>query len=108
MNIVTRTASPPTTSLDEHTAAELAEFFRALGDTSRVRILTALLEGELNVGALAERAGVSMSAVSHHLRGLRQLKLVRARRDGRHIFYGLDDAHVATLLEQGLDHVRHG
>jgi len=95
-------------ALDEHTAAQLAEFFRALGDTSRVRILTALLPGELNVGALAERTSVSMSAVSHHLRGLRQLRLVRARRDGRHVYYSLDDAHVATLLEQGLDHVRHG
>lgn len=96
------------TGLDEHTAAQLAEFFRALGDTSRVRILMALLPGELNVGALAEQTGVSMSAVSHHLRGLRQLRLVRARRDGRHVFYSLDDDHVATLLEQGLDHVRHG
>jgi len=96
------------TALDEHTAAQLAEFFRALGDTSRVRILTALLPGELNVGTLAERTSVSMSAVSHHLRGLRQLRLVRARRDGRHVYYSLDDAHVATLLEQGLDHVRHG
>jgi DNA-binding transcriptional ArsR family regulator len=93
---------------DERTAADLAEFFRALGDTSRVRILMALLPGDLNVGALAEQTGVSMSAVSHHLRGLRQLRLVRARRDGRHVFYSLDDAHVATLLEQGLDHVRHG
>lgn len=99
---------PPSMALDEHTAAQLAEFFRALGDTSRVRILTALMQGDLNVGALAERTGVSMSAVSHHLRGLRQLRLVRARRDGRHVFYGLDDVHVATLLEQGLDHVRHG
>lgn len=93
---------------DEHTAAQLAEFFRALGDTSRVRILLALREGEQHVGALAELTGVSASAVSHHLRGLRQLRLIRPRRDGRHVYYRLDDDHVAMLLEQGLDHVRHG
>ena len=98
----------PLATVDEHTAAQLAEFFRALGDTSRVRILMALLAGEVHVGALAERTGVSMSAVSHHLRGLRQLRLIRARREGRNVFYSLDDAHVATLLEQGLDHVQHG
>lgn len=99
--------APATTILDEHMAAELAEFYRALGDTSRVRILTALLAGELHVGALAERLGLSDSAVSHHLRGLRMLRLIRARRDGRHVFYSLDDDHVVVLLEQGFDHVRH-
>jgi ArsR family transcriptional regulator len=94
--------------VDEHAAAELAEFYRALGDTSRVRILTALLSGETHVGALAARVGLSDSAVSHHLRGLRQLRLIRARRDGRFVYYSLDDDHVVVLLEMGLDHVRHG
>ena len=93
--------------LDEHSAAELAEFYRALGDTSRVRILTALLAGEMHVGAMAERIGLSDSAVSHHLRGLRQLRLIRARREGRYVYYSLDDDHVVVLLEMGLDHVRH-
>jgi DNA-binding transcriptional ArsR family regulator len=95
-------------SFDERTAVQVAELFRALGDTSRVRILAALAGGEMNVGALAEAAGISESAVSHHLRGLRQMRLVRYRRDGRQVFYALDDDHVLTLIRQGLDHVVHG
>jgi DNA-binding transcriptional ArsR family regulator len=99
-------AAPP--ALDEHTAAQVAELFRAFSDTSRVRILSALAEGELSVGALAAAASISLSAVSHHLRGLRQMRLVRARKAGRQVFYCLDDDHVAALFRQGLDHVRHG
>ena len=86
----------------------MAELFRALGDASRVRIIAALAVGELNVGALAGAVGISESAVSHHLRGLRQMRLVRFRRDGRQVFYALDDDHVITLFRQGLDHVEHG
>jgi DNA-binding transcriptional ArsR family regulator len=100
------TPSPPT--LDERTAAQVAELFRAFSDTSRVRIIAALAECELNVSALAQAAGVSESAVSHHMRGLRQMRLVRARKVGRQVFYCLDDDHVAALFRQGLDHVRHG
>lgn len=94
--------------MDEHTAAQVAELFRAFSDPRRVRLIAALAEGELNVGALAEIVGVSESAVSHHLRGLRQMRLVRARKDGRQVFYELDDDHVAALFRQGLDHVQHG
>jgi ArsR family transcriptional regulator len=89
-------------------ATRLAELFRALGDASRVRILAAVAEQELNVGAIAARAGISESAVSHHLRGLRQMRLVRARKDGREVYYALDDDHVADLFRRGLEHVRHG
>jgi ArsR family transcriptional regulator, lead/cadmium/zinc/bismuth-responsive transcriptional repressor len=96
------------TRLDERTAVQVAELFRALGDTSRVRILAALANGETNVGALAEAAGISESAVSHHLRGLRQMRLVRFRRDGRQVYYALDDDHVLALIRQGLDHVVYG
>ncbi|MBA4380350.1 MAG: ArsR family transcriptional regulator, partial [Anaerolinea sp.] len=64
--------------LDEHTAAHVAELFRAFSDTSRVRIMSALVDGEKNVSALAELVGISESAVSHHMRGLRQMHLVRA------------------------------
>jgi DNA-binding transcriptional ArsR family regulator len=99
---------PSPTSLDERTAAQVAELFRAFSDTSRVRIIAALAECELNVSALAKAAGVSESAVSHHMRGLRQMRLVRARKLGRQVFYCLDDDHVAALFRQGLDHVRHG
>ena len=96
-------------TLDEQTAAQLAELFRAFSDTSRIRIISALADGnEQSVSALAVAATVSESAVSHHLRGLRQMRLVRARKVGRQVFYRLDDDHVVALFKQGLDHVRHG
>lgn len=101
-------ASSLGTPLDERAAAQVAELFRAFSDTSRVRLIAALAEGELNVGALAELAGISESAVSHHMRGLRQMRLVRARKDGRQVYYSLDDDHVVALFRQGLEHVRHG
>lgn len=96
------------TALNERTAAQLAELFRAFSDPSRVRLIAALVDCELNVTTLAETVGISESSVSHHLRGLRQMRLVRARKDGRQVFYCLDDDHVAALFRQGLDHVQHG
>jgi len=96
------------TPLEEEQALQLAELFSALSDPSRVRIIAALLEGETNVSALAEIVGISESAVSHQLRTLRQMRLVRARRQGRQIFYTLDDAHVADIFQRSLDHVLHG
>jgi DNA-binding transcriptional ArsR family regulator len=94
--------------LPELKANRLADLFGTLSDASRVRIIAVLLEQELSVGSLAEALGMSESAVSHQLRGLRQLRLVRGRRQGRRIFYSLDDDHVAELLRMGLDHVDHG
>jgi len=94
-------------ALDEHTAAHVAELFGAFSDTSRVRIISVLAVGEQNVGALADTVGLSQSAVSHHMRALRQLRLVQTRKNGRQVFYTLD-AHVAALFQSGLDHVRHG
>ena len=94
--------------LDQRTAGRVAELFRAFSDTSRVRLISLLAEREMNVGALAEAVGVSESAISHHLRGLRQLRLVPPRKDGRQVYYRLDDDHVAALFRQGLDHVQHG
>lgn len=96
------------TALDEHTAAHVAELFRAFSDTSRVRLLSALTQAELNVNTLAEIVGVSESAVSHHLRGLRQMKLVKARRVGKEVFYRIDDDHIIALFEQGVNHIRSG
>jgi len=93
--------------IDERTASRLAEIFRALSDPSRIRIVSALAEGEMNVGALAEAVNLSESAVSHHLRGLRQMRLVRARKAGRQVYYVLDDEHIADLYRRGLDHVLH-
>jgi DNA-binding transcriptional ArsR family regulator len=102
------TKTAPAAPLDERTAAQLAELFRAFSDSSRVRLIAALDGCELNVSALAEIVGISESAVSHHLRGLRQMRLVRARKEGRQVFYCLDDDHIAALFRQGLDHVQHG
>ncbi len=97
-----------TTFLDANVAAQLAELFSALSDASRVRILAALVQGEMNVRALAETVEISESAVSHHLRHLRLMRLVRTRKDGRHVFYTLDDNHVGDLFRCGLEHVLHG
>ena len=94
--------------LKEHTSTHLADLFSALSDPTRLRIVSVLLESEMNVGELAAQLGMTESAVSHQLRGLRQLRLVRSRKDGRQVFYALDDDHVAKLYRLGLDHVEHG
>ncbi len=94
--------------IDEATTLGLAEIFRALGDPTRVRILHSLAASELCVCDLAAILGMSQSAVSHQLRLLRSLRLVRHRREGRMVYYALDDDHIEKLLAQGLDHVAHG
>ena len=83
----------------------LAETFSALADPTRVRILDALSHGELCVCDLAAVLGVSQSAVSHQLRLLRNIRLVRPRRDGRIVFYALDDQHIMAIFKQTLQHV---
>ena len=94
--------------LTELKAIQLAELFSALSDASRIRIISLLLDGEMSVSTLAEGLKMTESAVSHQLRGLRQMHLVRARKDGRQVFYTLEDDHVAKLYNMGLDHVEHG
>ena len=94
--------------LTELKAIQLAELFSALSDASRVRIISLLIEGEMSVSILAEGLKMTESAVSHQLRGLRQMRLVRTRKEGRQVFYSLDDNHVAKLYSMGLDHVEHG
>ena len=94
--------------LTELKAIQLAELFSALSDASRVRIISRLIEGEMSVSALAEDLKMTESAVSHQLRGLRQMRLVRTRKEGRQVFYTLEDDHVARLYSLGLDHVVHG
>lgn len=95
-------------TIDETTATRVAELFATLADPSRVRIIAALTAGEMHVGALAAAVGISESAVSHHLRLLRQMRLVRTHKDGRYVFYMLDDDHVADLFRCGVEHVQHG
>jgi ArsR family transcriptional regulator, lead/cadmium/zinc/bismuth-responsive transcriptional repressor len=91
--------------LSEPSVLALAETFKVLGDTTRVRILDALSQMEFCVQDLADLLGLTQSAVSHQLRVLRSMRLVRTRRDGRQIFYALDDDHIVKLFEQGLEHV---
>ena len=85
----------------------LAEFFRIFGDSTRIRILQLLLTQEKNVGELAEELEMSQSAVSHQLRVLRQNDLVKYRKEGKTVYYSLDDDHVKEVLEQGMEHLRH-
>lgn len=91
--------------LAERSVVALADTFKLLGDTTRVRILDALSRAELCVRDLAGLLGISASAVSHQLRLLRSVRLVRPRREGRMVFYTMDDQHIVGLFEQGLRHV---
>jgi ArsR family transcriptional regulator len=91
--------------LAESSVVALAETFKVLGDTTRVRMLDALSRAELCVCDLAALLGLSESAVSHQLRLLRGMRLVRPRRDGRLVYYALDDQHIVGLFAQGLEHV---
>ncbi len=99
---------PSPTLLNEHLAAHVAELFRAFSDTSRVRILSALMAGEMNISSLAEAVGISESAVSHHMRGLRQMRMVQSRREGKEVYYRIDDEHIIALFQQGVKHVQNG
>ena len=94
------------TALDEHTAAHVAELFRSFSDTSRVRILYAIIEQEMNTTGLADLVGLTESAVSHHLRGLRQQRLVDSRRVGKEVFYQVVDEHIISLFQQGVKHIQ--
>lgn len=93
--------------IDGLTATHLARTFQALSDPTRVRLISALTNTELCVCDLAAVLGMSQSAVSHQLRSLRDLRLVKSRRDGREIFYTLDDDHIRELYELGLNHIQH-
>lgn len=84
----------------------LADLYKVFGDPTRIRILYALSGGELCVCDIADLLGMTQSAISHQLRVLKQSALVKFRRDGKTVYYSLADAHVATILAQGLDHVQ--
>ena len=92
--------------LDDASVAALAETFKILGDATRVRILDALARAEVPVCDLAQLLGLNQSAVSHQLRLLRGMRLVKSRRAGKHIYYVADDHHIVGLFEQGLEHVQ--
>ena len=90
---------------DEERLYDLAELFKVFGDTTRIRILYVLFESELCVCDIAELLNMSQSAISHQLRVLKQARLVRARREGKTVFYVLADDHVRAIIGQGMDHV---
>jgi len=100
--------SPRTQTLAETTVHALAETFRLLGDPTRVRIVDALAGGALCVHEISECIGISESAVSHQLRLMRTMRIVKGRREGRCVYYTLDDQHVLDLFQQGLRHVTEG
>ena len=100
---VVRTYSDQILSLDR--AIELADLFKTLGDPTRIRIMDALAKSEFCVCDLAELLDLSQSATSHQLRVLRNSNLVKYRRDGKMVYYSLQDNHVQELYRQGLEHI---
>ena len=96
----------PSASAPDSDIEELADLFQMLASPTRLRVIEALADRERCVGELSDVVGVSPSAVSHHLRHLRQMRLVRYRKDGRQAIYRLDDDHVTTLFRVALEHVR--
>jgi len=105
---MTRTASDLRKALpDDDDLRTLADTFSVLGHESRLKIVAALSHREARVNELARAVGMSLSAVSHQLSKLRDLRVVRPRRDGRTIWYSLDDQHVADLLSLALQHISH-
>ena len=92
-------------NLTENELTDLAELFKMFGDSTRIKILADLLQGEKNVSELCEDLEMNQSAVSHQLKILRTAKLVKARRSGKAMFYSLADEHVQKIIECGLEHV---
>ena len=90
---------------DEGLLIELAELYRVFGDSTRIKILYALFEEEKGVGEIANQLGMTMSAITHQLRILKQARLVKFRREGKMVYYALADDHVRTIFAQGLDHI---
>lgn len=90
---------------EKETLEEIAELFKAFGDATRVQILSNLVGRELCVGDIAQAVDLSQSAISHQLRILKQMHLIKYRRDGKNLLYSLADDHVLTILQMGLEHV---
>ena len=90
---------------DEGMLCDLAEVYKIFGDSTRIKILYALFDEERGVGDIAESLGMTMSAISHQLRILKQARLGKSRREGKMVYYSLADDHVKTIFSQGLDHI---
>ncbi len=105
MSSLTQSLEDANAPPNEGQIVQLADIFAALGDPTRLRIVSALAQDELCVCELSEALGISPSNCSHQLRLLRALRLVRSRREGKHVYYTVDDEHVRRLVQQGLAHV---
>ena len=92
-------------NLDPEVIEQIADLFKGFADPTRVKILALLLQQETCVTCIAQEVGLSQSAVSHQLRILKQMHLIKFRREGKNILYSLADGHVKTILETGLEHV---
>lgn len=90
---------------DDEILYDLAELFKVFGDSTRIKILYAMFDAELCVGDIAERLNLSQSSVSHQLRILKNSKLVKFRREGKSVYYSLDDEHVRKILSMGMEHI---
>lgn len=90
----------------EQTMGQIAELFKAFGDPTRVHILSLLTDGELCVTEISQAVDITQSAISHQLRILKQMHLIKFRREGKNLLYSLADDHVLTILETGLEHVQ--
>lgn len=91
--------------LDKQIQERIAELFKGFADVTRVQILSLLVDGEMCVNDIAQAVALSQSAISHQLRILKQMHLIKYRRDGKNILYSLADDHVLTILQMGLEHV---
>lgn len=91
--------------IDEEILYDLADLFKVFSDTTRIKILFALMDKDLCVADIAETIGASQSAVSHQLRILKQARLVKFQREGKNVIYALSDDHVHTVLDQGMTHI---
>ncbi len=93
--------------LDDLSAQKMSALFDSLSDPTRIKILSVLMAGEVNVGDLAEDLNLSPSAVSHQLRGLKDKHVIRTRKQGKQVFVALEDDHIRELFERGLEHIEH-
>lgn len=93
---------------DDRTSQRLADVFKILGDSTRIKLLALLNDKEMRVSDIADALDMGQSAISHQLRVLRDARLVKFRKEGKEAWYALDDDHVVKLMRQGLDHVSHG
>lgn len=89
----------------EDQLSELEAFFKMLGDSTRIKIITVLFHGEMCVGGIVDLLEMSQSAVSHQLRILKQAHIVKGRKEGKQVFYALDDNHIKLIYEMGMEHI---